>query len=44
MMKTNLQFFADPDQKPKPNDPDQNPDGKNPDGKNSEPAGKTYTG
>ena len=42
-MKTNLQFFADPDLESKPNDPDQNPDGKNPDGKNSEPAGKTYT-
>lgn len=38
MMKTNLQFFADPNPEPKPNDSNPNPDGKNP-----KPAGKTYT-
>ncbi|MFR0568083.1 DUF421 domain-containing protein [Lentilactobacillus parabuchneri] len=37
-MKTNLQFFADPNPEPKPNDSNPNPDGKNP-----KPAGKTYT-
>ncbi|MCW4398099.1 DUF4355 domain-containing protein [Lentilactobacillus parabuchneri] len=42
-MKTNLQFFADPNTEPKPNDPNQNPDGKNPESKNTETAGKTYT-
>lgn len=31
MMKTNLQFFADPNPEPKPND------------SNPNPAGKTYT-
>ncbi|MCG0613320.1 hypothetical protein IMAU80188_03131 [Lactiplantibacillus plantarum] len=29
MMKTNLQFFADPNPEPKPNDSNPNPDGKN---------------
>ncbi|MCT3396258.1 DUF4355 domain-containing protein [Lentilactobacillus hilgardii] len=42
-MKTNLQFFADPNPEPKPNDSNPNPDGKNPEPKNPEPAGKTYT-
>lgn len=47
-MKTNLQFFADPNPEPKPNDSNPNPDGKNSetDGKTStqsETAGKTYT-
>lgn len=28
-MKTNLQFFADPNPEPKPNDSNPNPDGKN---------------
>lgn len=40
-MKTNLQFFADPNPEPKPNDP--KTDGKNQDPKNPEPTGKTYT-
>ena len=38
MMRTNLQFFADPNPEPKPNDSNPNPDGKNP-----KQAGKTYT-
>ena len=42
-MKINLQFFADPNPEPKPNDPNPNPDGKNPEPKNPEPTGKTYT-
>ena len=43
MMKTNLQFFADPSNDPEPTDPKPTSNDPAQDPKDSKPAGKTYT-